>query len=322
MSTVSQPFRTLLALTTLLARWGIGPKPMDVIKKSAAERQLSKPPTWMTRKGDPSIRTRNIHIQGRGGQVQIRVYTAPGNRPGNPGIVYLHGGAFVVGGLDGCDYITRGLASRTGFPVFSVEYRLAPETPHPGPLEDCEDALRWIVENAPEGIDPTRIAVGGDSAGGNLAAALTLLMRDLGGPAIAHQSLIYPFTDCSISSPDWDTYAGGGVDRDSGHLMVQMYAPNSPLTEPYVSVLDAPDHSGLPPALVLTAEHDVLHSDGVSYASKLLEAGVPVVYRDFAKMPHGFLTMPRLCKAAEAALGLVAAEMTKALAARTGAEPL
>lgn len=313
MTRLRQPFRGILGLTDLMLRLGIGPSRAAMIAAPVADRQLSKPPFWMTRPGDPAVRTHEQVVDGRGGPLRVRAYLPPGLAPGSPAIVYLHGGGFVMGGLDGCDYITRGLASRTGFPVYSVEYRLAPDCPFPGPLEDCEDALRWLAETGPDGIDPTRIAVGGDSAGGNLTAALALLVRDSGGPRIRHQTLVYPFTDGTLTSPSWATHCGGGIDLAAGQDMMRGYAPHHAADDPLVSPLHAPDLSGLPPALVITAEIDVLNEDGHRYAERLLEAGVPVLLRDYPGLPHGFVTMPRLCKESDQALDLMAAEMTKAL---------
>jgi len=310
---LNQPFRAVLGLVHLLMKVGLSPSPMAQVSKPAAVRQQSKPPFWMTRKGDPRVTTRDVLVDGRGGPVRVRLYVPPGHQPGTPAILYLHGGGFVLGGLDGCDYITRGLAARTGLLVASVEYRLAPECPFPGPLDDCEDALRWLVAECPEGIDGTRVAVGGDSAGGNLAAALALRVRDTAGPPIAHQTLIYPVVDGTISSPDWDDNAGGGVDRAAGVRMMELYAPDHSPTDPYVSPLHAEDLAGLPPALVVTAQVDVLRADGLAYAARLAEDGVATVHRDFAGVPHGFVTMPRLCREADAALDLVASEMSQAL---------
>jgi acetyl esterase len=309
---LQQPLRALLGLAEILMRAGLMPDTMKLAGAPVLERQRNKPFFWMTRPGDRTVRTWEHELDGRRGPITVRVYVKPGTEPGLPVIVYLHGGGFVFGGLDGCDYITRGLAARTGFPVVSVEYRLAPECPFPGPLEDCEDALRWVVQTRPEGIDPTRIALAGDSAGGNLAAALTLIARDGGGPEISHQTLVYPFTDGTLASTDWDTRARGGVGRSAGQQMMAWYAPNHPADEPLVSVLHA-DHRGLPPALVVTAEHDVLHSDGHRYATALREAGVAVVHRDYEGVPHGFLSMPRLTREADRCLDLIAAEMTAAL---------
>jgi acetyl esterase len=306
-----QPIGALLALSELLIKVGLAPTTLDQVTDPVDKRQGSKPPRWMTKPGDRTIRTTDVELPGRSGPIRVRTYVRPGTQADSPGIVYLHGGGFVMGGLDGCDYITRGLAARTGFPVVSVEYRLAPECPFPGPLEDCEDALRWVLETRPEGIDPSRLAVAGDSAGGNLTAALVLACRD-GGPEIRHQTLVYPFTDGTLSSTDWDTRARAGVGRRAGEQMMAWYAPNHPVDEPLVSVLHA-DHHGLPPALVITAEHDVLRSDGLRYAEALREAGVPVTTRDYEGLPHGFVTMPRLTRDSDRCLDLMASEIALAM---------
>jgi acetyl esterase len=308
-----QPFRAVLGVANLLVRLGLSPDPMALLEKPVAVRQRNKPPFWMTRKGDPRVRTRDVLVDGRGGPVRVRLYLPEGMRPGSPAVLYLHGGGFVLGGLDGCDYVTRGLASRTGLLVASVEYRLAPECPHPGPLDDCEDALAWLVEECPEGIDGTRVAVGGDSAGGNLAAALALRRRDQAGPRLVHQTLIYPFLDGTITSPSWRQHAGGGIDAIAGRRMVSLYAPHHEPDDPTLSPLHAEDLGGLPPTLVVTAEVDVLHADARSYVERLVQAGVPTVHRDFAGVPHGFVTMPRLSRDADRALDLIASEMSQAL---------
>jgi len=243
--------------------------------------------------------------------LRLRVHRPTGAQAG-PAVLYVHGGGFVLGGLDACDYITRGLCSRTGYPVVSVEYRVAPECPFPAALEDCRDVLQWMVDTRPLGLDPSRIAVAGDSAGGNLSAALTLLTRDDGGPRLRHQTLVYPFTDGTLASTDWEEHAMAGVDRSRGEQMVRWYAPHHPADEPLMSVLHA-EHHGLPPALVITAEHDVLRSDGSRYAQKLAAAGVPVLHRDYEGVPHGFLGMPRLTSESDRCLDLIATEITAAL---------
>jgi acetyl esterase len=140
MTRLRQPIRALLGVSELLMRLRLLPDAMAQTSTPVATRQLSRPPFWMTKPGDRTIRSREHELQGRGGPLRVRVCTRQDQRSGTPVIVYLHGGGFVLGGLDGCDYLTRGLAARTGFPVVSVEYRLAPDCPCPGPLEDCEDA--------------------------------------------------------------------------------------------------------------------------------------------------------------------------------------
>jgi acetyl esterase len=304
--------RLLLGLSDLLARVGVAPSLLAQATAPVAERQAVKVPVWMGRPGDRSLEVALEEVPGRGGPVRVRTYRRAGTPAGSAGILYVHGGGFVLGGLDACDAIVRGLCARTGFPVVSVEYRLAPECPFPGPLEDCRDALQWMVDERPHGIDPARIAVAGDSAGGNLSAALALLTRDDGGPQLRHQTLVYPFTDGTLSSSDWDTRAMAGVDRSAGEQMMRWYAPAHAPDEPLVSVLHA-DHAGLPPALVITAEHDVLRADGRAYAEKLAEAGVAVLHHDVEGVPHGFLGMGRLTREADRVLDLIASEIAAAV---------
>jgi acetyl esterase len=310
MSRLHQPYRALIGLGDAMARSGIGPSTEKVLAQPASKRQQSKPPFWMTRSGDRSVQASEQLVRGRGGPVRVRTYLPPAAQVGSAAIVYIHGGGFVLGGLDACDYITRGLAARTGFPVFSVEYRLAPDCPFPGALEDCEDVLRWVADSQPVGIDPTRIAIAGDSAGGNLAAALTLVSKDSQGPAIRHQTLIYPVTDGTCTSATWTTNGGRALNLETGLEMIRLYAPRHPADHPLVSPLHAPDLADLPPALVITAEKDVLHDDGRLYAERLQTAGVPVVYRDFAGVPHGFLGMSRLGPESDQALDLIATQVT------------
>jgi acetyl esterase len=309
---MNRRLRVLLGLSDVLVKLRIAPSPTAQYAAPVAKRQAVRVPFWMGRRGDRTLEVADRRIPARGGPIRIRTYRKPGTPDGSPAILYLHGGGFMLGGLDACDCIVRELCSRTGFPAVSVEYRIAPECPFPGPLEDCRDALQWMADTRPLGIDPTRIAVAGDSAGGNLSAALALLTRDDGGPRLLHQTLVYPFTDGTLSSTDWDTRSLGGVGREAGEHMVRCYAPNHAVDEPLMSVLHA-DHHGLPPALVITAEHDVLRADGTRYADKLRDAGVPVVHRDYVGVPHGFLGMGRLTPESDRCLSLIAHEIAVAL---------
>jgi acetyl esterase len=313
--------RLLLGTFEVLGKLHLAPSQAQQTAAPVAKRQASKAPFWMTRPGDRTLVVAEQQVPSRGGSLRVRTYSKPGTSDGSPAILFLLGGGFVLGGLDACDYLTRGLCSRTGFPVVSVEYRLAPECPFPGPLEDCRDVLQWMVDTRPFGLDSTRIAVAGDSAGGNLSAALALLTRDDGGPSLRHQTLIYPFTDGTLASADWETHAMLGIDRSSGEQMMRWYAPDHPVDEPLVSVLHAA-HQDLPPALVITAEHDVLRSDGSRYAQKLAEAGVPVLHRDYEGVPHGFLGMPRLTPESDRCLDLVAREIAAALTSGDITEPV
>jgi acetyl esterase len=312
MTPMNARLRFAVALSTALTRLRLAPSPMTQADAPAERRQAIRVPAWMGRPGDRSLEVALERVDARGGPLRVRTYRKPGTPAGSPAILYLHGGGFVLGGLDACDFVVRSLCALTGFPVLSVEYRLAPECPFPGPLEDCCDVLQWLRDTCPHGIDPTRIAVAGDSAGANLAAALTLLSRADGRPPLRHQTLVYPFTDATLSSTDWDTRAMAGAGRSLGEQMLRWYAPGHPVEDPLLSVLHA-DHAGLPPALVITAEHDVLHADGTAYASKLAAAGVPVVLHDVPGVPHGFLGMPRLTPESGRCLALIATEITAAM---------
>jgi acetyl esterase len=227
-----------------------------------------------------------------GEAVAVRIYRPKGLPEQAPCVVYLHGGGFMKGSPDSSDSTGWGLALGTNAVCVSVDYRLAPENKHPELLNDCYGVIAHIAANAPSlGVDPARIAVAGDSAGGCLAAAVCLVARDRGGPAIAAQALIYPCLNDDLSAPSfsynveppglstasmkqyWDWYLGEGV-RSS---------------DPYATPMVANDLSGLPPAFIVTAEYDPLYNDGYDYAQKLKAAGVLVTYRCAARFVHGFL---------------------------------
>ncbi|MFC1419657.1 alpha/beta hydrolase [Streptacidiphilus cavernicola] len=261
-------------------------------------------------------------IPGPGGPLPLRLYyperprpegSEPGRRP-FPVLLYLFGGGWTLGSPDTSDAICRSLTNAVGCVTASVGYRLAPEHPFPAALRDCEAALRRLTEHAADlRIDPDRIAVGGDSAGGNLAAALTLLVRGKGaggqrgaqdgGPVIRHQLLVYPNTDRRADTAslrdndDPHLFNRRSVDWYWGHYLAAAADGDDPLASP----LRADDLSGLPPATVITAEYDPLRDEGEQYAEALRAAGVPVLARRFAGMPHGFFAMTgRLDAAAEA----------------------
>jgi acetyl esterase len=220
-----------------------------------------------------------------------------------PVLVFFHGGGFVIGDLDTHDNQARRLCRDLQALVISVDYRLAPEHPFPAPLDDCFAATRWIAEHATElGGDPRRIAIGGDSAGGNLATAVALRCRDEDGPALAAQLLIYPVTD--LSTPDRPSR----VENAEGYLLTDedmtwfesSYVPDGQATDPLASPLLA-DLEGLPPAVVVTAEYDPLRDEGDAYAEALRAAGVPVTHERFDGLIHGFFGMGPLSAACEQA---------------------
>jgi acetyl esterase len=210
-------------------------------------------------------------------------------------LVYFHGGGWVICNLDTHDSLCRSLANAASCVVASVDYRLAPEHPFPAAPDDAYAATQWIADNASQITgDPTRIAVGGDSAGGNLAAVVSLMARDKGGPSLQYQVLIYPVVD--LSSFDTNSYREHGegyiLTRDSMEFYRSHYVKNvEDATHTYASPLLAEDLHGLPPALVLTAEVDVLTDEAEAYAHRLKEAGVPVTYRCYRGMIHPFLSL-------------------------------
>ncbi|MGF1599761.1 MAG: alpha/beta hydrolase [Acidimicrobiales bacterium] len=261
---------------------------------------------------DQSDRT----IPGPAGEIPVRVYTPAGDGP-FPCLVYLHGGGWVLGDLDGVNAICRSVAARAGCVVVSVDYRLAPEHKHPAPLDDCYAAVQWVADHGDEiGVDGSRIAVGGDSAGGNLSAAVALRARDENGPALALQLLVYPVTDHRRDSASYAENGDGYLlTRDMMTWFWDHYLNDADEGAHHlVSPLLADDLSGLPPAVVFTAEFDPLRDEGEAYADRLTEAGVAVTRKRFDGQIHAFWQMMAVFPAASEAADLAAAELRKAFA--------
>jgi acetyl esterase len=251
-----------------------------------------------------------------GGDIAVRVYSPGGPGP-HPALVFYHGGGWVIGDLYTHDGICRSITNAAGCMVASVDYRLAPESRYPVAAEDSHAALRWVVENAARlGIDARRIAVGGDSAGGNLATVVALMARDRGGPALVQQTLIYPVTNHDLDTPSYHENATGYVlTREGMRWFWRHYlAREEQGKEPYASPLLAPSLAGLPPALVITAGCDPLRDEGEAYAARLRDAGVPVTLTRYEGIFHGFIRMTRLHDKAKAALDEVAGSLRKAFA--------
>ena len=244
--------------------------------------------------GSESIaRIENRTVPGPAGQIPVRIYTPVGTAP-FPVLVYFHGGGWVIGNLDTHDGICRSLANRVGCLVVSVDYRLAPEHPFPAAPEDCYAATRWLAEHAGSlGGDKGRIAVGGDSAGGNLAAVVALMARDRGGPKLAFQLLVYPATDTDFETRSYrENSEGYFLTRADMVWFWNHYAPrDEDRRNPYAAPLRAASLRGLPPALVITAEFDPLCDDGNAYAARLREDGVPVRLSQQDGLIHGFFQM-------------------------------
>ena len=209
-------------------------------------------------------------------------------------LVYYHGGGWVIGALPEFDTLGRTLAERTGCAVVLVDYRMAPEHPYPAAADDAWAALQWVAGNL-ERIagGPVPLLVGGDSAGGNLTAIVAQKARDAGGPALAMQLLVYPVTDCDLDNKTYSDPANQlMLSRESMVWFWDLYAPEHALRQnPDACPSKAADLSGLPPAVVLLAEHDVLRQEGQEYADALERAGVPVQSRVFDGQMHGFFTM-------------------------------
>jgi acetyl esterase len=254
-----------------------------------------------------------------GGEITVRVYVPEGTAP-FPCHLYIHGGGFWLGNLEMSDDFCRAVAVGADCVVVSVDYRLAPEVRFPVPAEDCYAALRWVVDHADElGVDASRISVGGGSAGGNLSAVTALIARDRGGPALVFQVLEIPVTDLTMSSPSVQENGEGYLLTRNAMAQYHDYylGPDGDAKDPYASPLFADDLTGLPPALVMTAEFDPLRDEGEAYAARLEEAGVPVTLTRWAGQFHGSQMMGKLIPDEAAAyLDQVCAALREAYAGR------
>ena len=234
-----------------------------------------------------------------------------------PLLVYFHGGGWVVGSVAVSDPFSRALANASGCAVVSVEYRLAPEDRFPAAADDAYAATRWSSDHAADlVIDPSRIAVGGSSAGGNLAAAVALMARERGAPAIAYQLLHVPVLDHDFDTPSYRANgAGFGLTLKGMKWFWDLYAPDPKMRdEPYASPLRAKDLSGLPPAHVVTAECDPLRDEGKAYATRLEKAGVATTYVEYPGMVHGFTGMAMSIPMGRTAIDDMGAALRRALA--------
>lgn len=272
----------------VLRRMPAGERALSVAEARAAVAARSPAPA-------PEVPFEDHHVPGAGGgRFRVRVYRTASQTP-QPALVYYHGGGFICGSIEGHDSLCRMLASTVGCAVASVEYRLAPEHPFPTPVHDAYTALSWVHESADElGIDHTRIAVGGDSAGGNLATVAARQAKERRGPPVAYQVLYYPVTDLgSIDTASYDAFASGfGLSRQEMAFCRDAYLPSSDDFEnPSASPLRAGNLIGLPAAYIVTAECDPLRDEAEAYAGKLSEAGVPVVMERYAGQIHAFVRM-------------------------------
>ncbi len=269
--------------------------PMAVRRERAA--RISRAGWWLVmRKGPEPRETIDRVVPVDGGRILVRIHRPHVHGPA-PLYVFLHGGGWCAGTIDERDPRCRAISAGAGCVVASVDYRLAPENQYPTAPEDCYAALCWLVDHADElGIDPTRVAIGGESAGANLAAVACLMARDRNGPSICHQWLDVPATDATLSQsghrevPDGYLLDAGAIDDYLAHYL----SDPEQAKEPYCSPLLADDLSGLPPAWIMTAEHDKLRGDGVAYAEALEAAGVPAWHTRLDGHIHASFAFTRL----------------------------
>lgn len=254
-------------------------------------------------------------IPGPGGDIPVRIYT-PLLSKKLPVLVYFHGGGFTSGNLKTHDTTLRALANKAGCIIVSVAYRLAPQHKFPAAPNDAYAATKWVAAHAQEiGADARRIAVGGDSAGANLATVVALMARDRLGPALVYQVLLYPNTDATMSSASWTKFDGYVLTKEDGASTYAQYLPSgADKKNPYISPLWAKNLKSLPPALVITAGFDPLHDEGQAYAQKLKQAGVPVVATDYKQMIHGFFLMAGVLDQGKKAINQTALALQKVFA--------
>lgn len=294
----------------VLDRRPVFQQPPERVRKAANRRSLMMgsplawPVVWRTHGG---VRIeQGAAVAADGTPLALRIYRPKDAGPDPlPVVVNFHGGGWVSGDLKHSEWWASSIAAEAHVLVVSVDYRLAPEHPFPGPAEDCYDATAWIADHATElNAEPGRLAVMGDSAGGNLAAVVALMARDRGTPEIAAQLLIYPTVDLTHSFPSVEENANAPIlGREDVRTNARNYLHNSPRerTDPYASPLRA-KHEDLPPALVQTAQFDPLRDEGAAYADALREAGVDVEYTNYLDAVHGYISLPGLVPEAKDAL--------------------
>lgn len=266
---------------------------MNTLSVEDARRLLTELFTFEDDQMDPIASVEDGSVPGRDRDIPIRTYT-PEGQGSFPLLVYYHGGGWILGNLDTHDAVCRALANTAECVVVSVDYGLAPQSPFPGPVKDCYDATEYIVENAESfGGHANRVAIGGDSAGGNLAAAVAQLARDQNGPEFTHQLLIYPVTNHSFDTDSYEENAEGYFLTKADMEWFWNYYLDDELhrKNPYASPLQAHDLSDLPSASVFTAGFDPLRDEGIAYAERLDTAGVNVTHHHYGGAIHGFFGM-------------------------------
>ncbi len=263
--------------------------------------------------GERVSAVRNLRIEGPAGELPIRVYQPAGSGL-HPILIYFHGGGWVLGDLDGVDPICRILTNRLDSVVVSVEYRLAPEHTFPAAPEDCYQATRWVARNAKKVRgDARKLAVCGDSAGGNLAAVVSLMARDRGGPKLGLQVLVYPVTDVTPSAHGSRQESPGLTPEDMKWFIRKYLVKPSDAKNQYVSPMRAENLGNLPPARIVTAEYDVLTRQCEDYAVRLIESKNAAKIHRFNGQLHGFFTLPGSFEAARVAVDVISKEFRSVL---------
>lgn len=308
--------------------------PLDPTIKAILEQMAGKPPGWqlsveegraallaiLPLAGEPEAvaKVENRMIPGPAGEIPVRIYTPQVDQNKKLSVlVFFHGGGWVRGDLNSHDPVCRSLANAAECIIVSVDYRLAPEHKFPAGVEDAFAATQWVGEHAAEfNGDATHIAIGGDSAGGNLAAVVAQLARDKGGPKLVFQLLIYPATGITREFPSYEENGQGYfLTQDSiKYYAKQYFRESSDERSPLFAPLLTEDLEGLPPALVITAEFDPLRDEGKAYADRLKEAGVPTTYSNYEGMIHAFYNMAGVVKKAREAIEESAAALKTAFA--------
>lgn len=284
---------------------------LPVYELTPREARASRNPLFAALGGPPPrvSKVEDRPIPGSSGEISVRIYTPEfgmNDAAGYPLLVYFHGGGWLLGNLDTHDSLCRSFANTAGCIVVSVDYRLAPKNRFPAAVEDAYAAVCWVWENARHlNGDASRLAVGGDSAGGNLAAVCCLLAKERKGPGLAHQLLLYPVLDLSnFDKPSYHEHASGYLltAESMVYYRGQYLGDEGDRNDPYVSPLLADDLSGLPPATVVAAELDVLTDEGKAYVDRLKHASVPADYLCYDQMIHPFLNFLVVVDQAKAAV--------------------
>lgn len=294
-----------------------GRPPFEQLTPAEAREAYMKSRAILQPEPEPVAEARDLAAPGPHGPIPLRLYRPQGGAAPLPGLIYYHGGGWLLGGLDSHDVVCRRFANAARCVVVSVDYRMAPEHKFPAAVDDCAAATGWAIGQAAAlGMDPARVAVGGDSAGGNLAAVMALMARDGALPRLAYQLLIYPATDMTMTTVSSQT-VGPGVPLTSATMKWfidhYMRGPED-MIDWRASPIRAASVAGTAPALVLTAAADPLRDEGIAYAARLEREGVRTTAIHLTDQIHGFLSMGKVIRAADTAIDMMAASLRRAFA--------